>query len=99
MSVISQTTIKSSILAEGTKYDVQKQFLSLVNEEINSPVSIPASINRYLSVLKYARTKCDYVLGDKLYMVPSDMNLKIDGIEDYNNLIVIADRTLHTELI
>ena len=41
-------------------------------------------------MLKYARSKVDYVYGIGLYMTPSDMELRIGEIKDYNNKIVVA---------
>ena len=43
--------------------------------------------------MKYARSKVDFVFGIGLYMVPSDMELRIGTIQDYNNEIVIATPT------
>ena len=52
---------------------------------------LPKSIKNYQDVLHYARSKVDFVLGEALYMTPSDMNLKIGQIENYNNEIVVAN--------
>jgi len=44
--------------------------------------------------LKYASSKVDYVVGLGLYMLPSDLQLRIGTISNYNNNIVIADTHL-----
>ena len=90
----SQGSTRTSILTPGTGFDAQKQFLADVEDAINSPVDLPSSIERYQNVLKYARSKIDYVLGYGLYMCPSDMGLIIGTITGYNNLIVIATDNL-----
>jgi len=43
-------------------------------------------------VLQYARGKLDFVLGEQLYMCPSDMTLAslAERIAGYNNEILIA---------
>ena len=80
----SQGTMKKSI----KNLETQKYFLSLVEDAINRPVDLPASIERYRNVLKYSSSKVDYVINYGLYMVPSKMELKIST--DYNNTILIA---------
>ena len=87
----AQAQARSSILAGGKAFDAQKQFLSNVEDAINSEIDIPSSIERYQSTLQYARSKVDFVFGLGLYMMPSDMDLFIGTINGFNNLIVIAD--------
>ena len=38
--------------------------------------------------MQYARSKVDFVIGEKMYMIPSDMNLRIGRIKNYNNKIL-----------
>ena len=40
--------------------------------------------------MQYARSKVDYVIGEFIYMLPSDMNLRIGKVKNYNNKILIA---------
>ena len=40
--------------------------------------------------MQYARSKVDYVIGEFIYMLPSDMNLWIGKVKDYNNKILIS---------
>jgi len=44
----------------------------------------------YQDVLQYARGKLDFVLGEQLYMCPSDMYLVVGRIQGYNNEIQVA---------
>ena len=76
----SQSQIKSDILEVGSAFDAQKQFLANNEDAIQSPVDLPCQITRYQNALKYARTKVDYVFGFWLYMVPSNMELRIGTI-------------------
>ena len=88
----AQAQIRTSILGTGTAFDAQKQFLVNVEDAISSPVDLPSAIARYQDVLRYARSKVDFVFGIGLYMAPSDMELLAGGatIQNYNNEIVIA---------
>ena len=78
-------------MGNGTAFDAQKQFLANIEDAINSPVDLPSQIARYQNTLKYARSKVDFVYGTGLYMSPSNMELPIGTIQDYNNKIVIAN--------
>ena len=40
--------------------------------------------------MQYARSKVDYVISEFIYMLPSDMNLRIGKIKNYNNKILVA---------
>ena len=40
--------------------------------------------------MQYARSKVDYVIGEFIYMLPNDMNLRIGNVIDYNNKILIS---------
>ena len=49
-------------------------------------------IKRYQDTLSYASSKVDYSMGQNIYMLPSDMNLKImTGTVGYNNKILVSD--------
>ena len=86
----SQSQTRTDILGSGTAFDAQKQFLANVKDAINSPVDLPSQIARYQNTLKYARSKVDFVFGIGLYMSPSNMELRIGTIQDYNNEIIVA---------
>jgi hypothetical protein len=83
----AQAQARSTILGA---FDAQKQFLANVEDAVNSEVDLPSSIDRYQKTLQYARSKVDFVIGQGLYMLPSDMNLHIGKHNGYNNLIQIA---------
>ena len=86
----SQTQTMTSIIGTGTAFDAQKEFLTLVEVEIDSFIDLPHQISRYQSILKNARSKVDFVYGESLYMSPSDMEIRIGKIQNYNNEIVVA---------
>ena len=86
----SQAQTRTGILGTGTAFDAQKQFLANIEDAVLSPVDLPSAIVRYQDVLRYARSKVDFAFGVGLYMAPSNMELQIGTIQDYNNEIVIA---------
>ena len=58
---------------------------------VNRRVNIQEDIKRYQDTLSYS-SKVDYSLGENVYMLPSNMNLKIEtGTFGYNNKILVSD--------
>ena len=59
---------------------------------MNRRVDIHEDIKRYQDTLSYSSSKVDYSIGESIYMIPSDMTLKIrSGTVGYNNKILISD--------
>ena len=59
---------------------------------MNRRVDIREDIEHYQDTLSYASSKVDYSMGQNIYMLPSDMNLKIrSGTVGYNNKILVSD--------
>ena len=57
---------------------------------VNRRVNIPEDIRRFQKTLQYAGSKVDYAVGEFIYMLLSDMNLRIGKIIRYNNKILIG---------
>ena len=89
----SQASARSSIIANtASALTAQSAFLNNFEDIVNQRVDIRENIKRYQDTLSYASSKVDYSVGEKLYMLPSDMNLKIrSGTVGYNNKILISD--------
>ena len=87
----SQTSMRGPIVGhEAQKLDAQCTFLNTFENIINRRVNIPEDIQRFQKTLQYARSKVDYVIGEFIYMLPSDMNLRIGNIRNYKNKILIS---------
>ena len=55
-------------------------------------MDIREDIKRYQDTLSYASSKVDYSVGQNIYMLPGDMNLKIrSGTVGYNNKILVSN--------
>ena len=62
---------------------------------MNRCVNIQEDIKRYQETLSYASSKVDYSVGENLFMLPSNMQLKIrSGTVGYNNKILVFDFNL-----
>ena len=82
----SQTSTRSQIIGSGaSEFDAQRAFLNTFENIIVRRVDIPEDKLRFQKVLQYTRCKVDFVIGEKMYMIPSDMNLPIGKIKNYDN--------------
>ena len=71
----------------------QSTFLNNFENVVNHRVNIQEDIKHYQDTLSYASRKVDYRVGENIYMLPSDINLKIrSGTVWYNNKILISDK-------
>ena len=87
----SQTSMRAQIIGhEARNLDAQRTFLNTFENIVNRRVNIPEDIRRFQKTLQYARSKVDYAIGEFVYMLPSDMNLQIGNIRNYNNKILIS---------
>ena len=87
----SQTSTRGQIVGhEARNLDAQRTFLNTFENIVNRRVNIPEDIRRFQKTLQYARSKVDYAIGELVYMLPSDMNLRIRNVRNYNNKILIS---------
>ena len=87
----SQTSTRGPIVGhEARNLDAQRTFLNTFENIVNRRVNIPEDIGRFQKTLQYARSKVDYAIGEFVYMLPSDMNLRIGNVRNYNNKILIS---------
>ena len=87
----SQTSTRGQIIGiESRNLDAQRTFLNSFENIVNRRVNIPEDIRRFQKTLQCARSKVDYVIGEFIYMLPSDMNLRTGNVRNYDNKILIS---------
>ena len=89
----SQASARSRIVGNtAIALTAQSAFLNNFEDIVNRRVDIREDVKRYQDTLSYASSKVDYSVGEHLYMIPSDMNLKIRSeTVGYNNKILISN--------
>ena len=92
----SQASDRSSIVGNlAGSLTAQSAFLNNFENVVNRRVDIREDVKRYQDTLSYVSSKVDYSVGEHLYMLPSDMTLKIrPGTVGYNNKILVSDGKL-----
>ena len=89
----SQASARSSIVGNSASaLTAQSAFLNNFENVVNRRVNIQEDIKRYQDTLSYASSKVDYSVGESIYMLSSNMTLKIrSGTVGYNNKILVSD--------
>ena len=89
----SQASARSSIVGNlASSLTAQSAFLNNFENVVNRRVDIQEDIKRYQDALSYALSKVDYSVRENLFMLPSNMELKIKtGTVRYNNKILVSD--------
>ena len=89
----SQASARSGIVGNTTSaLTAQSAFLNNFEDIVNRKVDVREDIKGYQNTLSYASSKVDYSVGQHLYMLPTNMELKIKtGTVGYNNKILVSD--------
>ena len=89
----SQASARSSIIGNlASSLTAQSAFMNNFENVVNRRVDIREDIKPYQDTLSYASSKVDYSTGESIYMIPSDMKLKVrSGTVGYNNKILVSD--------
>ena len=89
----SQASARSSIVGNtASSLTAQSAFLNNFEDIVNRKVDVREDIKLYQDTLSYALSKVDYSVGEHLYMLPTDMTLKIRlGTVGYSNKILVSD--------
>ena len=89
----SQASARSSIVGHmASSLTAQSAFLNNFEDIVNRRVNIQDDIKRYQHTLSYASSKLDYSVGENLFMLPSNMKLKIKtGTLGYNNKMLVSN--------
>ena len=87
----SQASARSSIVGNSaSSLTAQSAFLNNFENVVNRRVDIREDIKRYQDAPSYALSKVNYSVGENLFMLPSDLKLKIKtGTVGYNNKILV----------
>ena len=89
----SQASARSSIIGNlASSLTAQSAFLNNFENIVNRKVDIQEDVKRYQDTLSYESSKVDYSVGENLFMLPSNMELRIKtGTVGSNNKILVSD--------
>ena len=87
----SQEGARKTILDSPTSRQI---YLDSFEELLHRSVDLSEDVSRYQKVLKYARSKVDFAIAEGVYMLPSNMQLHVGRINNYNNSLLIANSNI-----
>ena len=89
----SQASARSRIIGNSASaLTAQSAFLNNFENVVNRKVDISEDMKCYQNTLSYALSKVDYSVGENLFMLPSDMELRVKtGTVGYINKILVSD--------
>ena len=93
----AQATTRANIIGSTTpNFESQKTFITLIEDFIERDTLLSEDIARYENILTNARSSVDYSLGEGLYMIPSNLQLKIPTHIAFNDKLKITPHEKHT---
>ena len=89
----SQASARSPIVGNmASSLTAESAFLNNFENVVNRRVDIREDLKCYQDTLSYASSEVDYSVRENLFMLPSNMELKIKtGTVWYNNKILVSD--------
>ena len=90
--LISQASARANIVGNtANALTTQQAYLNNFENIVNRRVDLQTDVKRYQDTLNYASSQVDYSVGEGLYMLLSDMNLRIkQGVAGYNKGILVS---------
>ena len=74
----AQSSTRSSIIgSSGPNFEAQKLFAKELEDFVKRDMLLHEDIKRYEAVLSNARSSVDFSVGKGIYMLPSDLRLKV----------------------
>ena len=90
----SQASARSDIIGNDSKaIDAQQLFISGFEAAVMRKSNTGNEISQFENVLRYARSKVDFVVAFQVYLLPSDLRLRIGNVQGWNNKVLVAKET------
>jgi len=90
----SQSAARSDIIGNDSKaIDAQQLFISSFEAAVMRKSNTSDEISQFENVLRYARSKVDFAVAFQVYLLPSDLRLRIGNVQGWNNKILVAKET------
>ena len=95
----AQALTRTSVLTPSVGIMAKRKFHDLVEDIIYARNNVETSIAEYQDALQNAMTPLNYVIKPGLYLIPSDMNLRIGTHDGYNNNLLTANDDMQTGVV
>ena len=89
----SQVQARSNIVGtSASAVDAQEVFKSTFKALIDEDYSISNDIKRYQDMLEHVLSKVEISVGTRIYILPSNLNLKIGSTKGYNKILISSTK-------
>ena len=87
----AQSSTRSNIIGNtAPNFEAQKLFSKEVEDFVKRDVLLHEDIRRYEDILSNARSSVEYSLGEGIYMLPSDLQLKVGVKRGYSDKLKVG---------
>ena len=87
----AQSSVRSNIIGNSApNFEAQKTFVTLLEDFVKRDMLLHEDISRYENILSNARSSVDYSLAKGLYMLPSDLQLKVASQKRFSDKLKVA---------
>ena len=87
----AQSSVRSNIIGNTSpNFEAQELFSKEVEDFIQRDMLLHEDIQRYENVLSNARSSVDYSLGEGIYMLPSDLQLRVGVKRGYSDKLQVG---------
>ena len=87
----AQSSVRSNIIGTSApNFEAQKTFVTLLEDFVKRDMLLHEDISRYENILSNARSSVDYSIGKGLYMLPSDLQLKVASQKHFSDKLKVA---------
>ena len=94
----AQSSVRSNIIGTSAPvFEAQKTFITLLEDFVKRDMLLHEDISRYENILSNARSSVDFSIGKELYMLPSDLQLKVVSHKHFSDKLKVSG-TVHDEV-
>ena len=87
----AQSSVRSNIIGNSApNFEAQKTFVTLLEDFAKRDMLLHEDISRYENILSNARSSVDFILAKGLYMLPSDLQLKVASQKRFSDKLKVA---------
>ena len=87
----AQSSTRSNIIGNtAPNFEAQKLFAKEVEDFVKRDMLLHEDIRRYENILSNARSAVDYSLGEGIYMLPSDLQLKVSVKQGFSDKLKVG---------
>ena len=87
----AQSSVRSNVIGNtGPNFEAQKLFAKQVEDFVKRDMLLHEDVRRYEAILSNARSAVNFSLGEGIYMMPSDLQLKVVKKQGFSDKLKVG---------